>query len=618
MTDHTSPDNLAKIPMKDYSNQPVIDLSKTDSFKDFSVQIAETEGRRNGQEDAFFTNSPNPRPSHEMGDFLLEAFKQTQAKTLGLNDGATGTVAAVSTDNTLTLAHLGDSPAMLMVRDGETGKVQVHNLLKEHKPTDPEERARIEREGGHVLGMRVVSNHGHALAVARAFGDNDFPGVGHVPDITSLKIDDYAKPGDQVFLCVSCDGLLEANEPEDFAQILEQQMNQGNSQNLADHFVNKAYQSGSRDNITAMVVEIPPTRDRDLVIGIADGHGGRATADLVVDNLKKMTLKTTADLKADGVEANSGPPTAPPPELETAPLGQQAAPSQPVPPVPNDIDLGGGFGLGKKTYPNGETFYRISGLNGTNTDQAIEQAKQQGYDVKERKFDDGVRLVAEPAEVEAAWQRHNAPPPIVQPVSADVPLTIDLGGGFGLGKKTYPNGETFYRISGLDGTNTAQAIGQAKQQGYEVKERTFDDGVRLVAEPAQVEANWQKQQIAPANAQAPSLPALNMQFLQHKRENAARDPMQERQTFLNEATSGQLGGATWQINEGKGNVKEPHLRLSVDNPDDAIRMCSALKTAGIPCVYATKADKALVIIAANDIDQITPDRAKASGQIYQS
>jgi len=73
-----------------------------------------------------------------MGDFLREAFKQTQAKTLDLNDGATGTVAAVSTDNTLTLAHLGDSPAMLMVRDSQTGKVQVHNLLKEHAAGDPE------------------------------------------------------------------------------------------------------------------------------------------------------------------------------------------------------------------------------------------------------------------------------------------------------------------------------------------------------------------------------------------------------------------------------------------------------------------------------------------------
>jgi hypothetical protein len=54
MTDINPPDNQETIPLKDYSESPVIDLSRTDSFKDFSVQIAETEGRRNGQEDAFF------------------------------------------------------------------------------------------------------------------------------------------------------------------------------------------------------------------------------------------------------------------------------------------------------------------------------------------------------------------------------------------------------------------------------------------------------------------------------------------------------------------------------------------------------------------------------------
>jgi serine/threonine protein phosphatase PrpC len=567
-----------------------------------------------------------------MGSFLKEAFRQTQAQTLNLNDGATGTVAAVSVDNTLTLAHLGDSPAMLMVRDGQTGKVQVHNLLKEHKPSDPEERARIESEGGFILDrkgtLRIIGTHGGALAVARAFGDNKYPGVGHVPDITTLKIDEYAKPGDQVFLCVACDGLLEANKPEDFAQILEKQMNQGNSQNLADHFVNMAYQSGSRDNITAMVVEIPPTRDRDLIIGVADGHGGRATADLVVDNLKKMTLKTTAELMADGAGLDNGPATAQP--RETSP----AAPAQAE--VPDVIDLGEGFKLGKKTYPTGETLYRIIGVNGTNTAQAIQQAKQQGFDVKERQFADGMRLVAEPAEVEASWQRRNvstsapvaepasAPTVLTPTVSTDVPLKIDLGEGYKLARKTYPEGDVYRITAEAPVPNIARAKELAEAKGFTIEERSMGGKTIFAADPVEVAAVWQYQQAArtPANDQMESLITLNKAFLINKRggndTTPTLDPMQERQMLLNDETSAQLGGATWQINEGKGNVSGRHLRLSLDSMDDALRMCTSMETAGIPCTYARKGDKSLVIVLANDVERITPDRAKSTGEIYQA
>lgn len=418
-----------------------LDIAETRTFKDFTVRVAETEGRRRGQEDAFFATSPNSRPADEVPDFMTEVFRQTQQKTDGMQSGATATVANIGVDNTLTFAHLGDSPAMLFVQDGKTGEISVHNLLKEHKLSDPEEQRLVEARGGTVInyhGMRVMGNDGGAVAVSRALGDANYPGVGHEPEINQFKLNDFVKPGDRAFLCLSCDGLLEVNRPEDYVAILKDRVASGKTENIADSFVQHAFDSGSRDNITAMVTEIPVNRDRDLMFGIMDGHGGKDVAQMAAENMKKLSVKPTAQLLAERdqqlnvseeptlpptmppTSPPTAPPTLPPTELSAKPPVQNPAPDSSV---PDSIDLGEGFSLGKKEFPDGTSVYRIVPPNGKSPLDGVGLAQKEGFLVHYVDAGNGMsRIGMTPEEFANAWEaRQNISPPQTEVKATETP-----------------------------------------------------------------------------------------------------------------------------------------------------------------------------------------------------
>lgn len=87
---------------------------------------------------------------------------------------------------------------------------------EDHKPTDPEERVRINQSGGFVQNGRVNGT----LALSRAFGDIEYKCHHHFPDyaktpppvrrvcVTPAFQEHFAYYGDIVF--VACDGLFES------------------------------------------------------------------------------------------------------------------------------------------------------------------------------------------------------------------------------------------------------------------------------------------------------------------------------------------------------------------------------------------------------------------------
>jgi len=77
-----------------------------------------------------------------------------------LDSGSTAVCALVFPD-CIYIANCGDSRAVLC-----HGGIPVAST-KDHKPTDPEEKARIEAAGGMVIGTRVQG----ILAVSRSLGD---------------------------------------------------------------------------------------------------------------------------------------------------------------------------------------------------------------------------------------------------------------------------------------------------------------------------------------------------------------------------------------------------------------------------------------------------------------
>ncbi len=169
-----------------------------------------------------------------------------------LRSGSTAIV-VIKIGANLWFANLGDSRAILI----RNGKV-VHQT-KDHKPNDPEERARVEKAGGIVAphprgGPPRVNGQ---IAVSRAFGDMEFKMtdksseyngedgfVSAVPDVTSHNV----LAGDR--LVVASDGLWDVFTPQEVAQQSQQ------SQAVkAITLVRMALAKGSRDNVSAIVVD---------------------------------------------------------------------------------------------------------------------------------------------------------------------------------------------------------------------------------------------------------------------------------------------------------------------------------------------------------------------------
>lgn len=168
--------------------------------------------------------------------------------------GTTATFAIVEPNEKGTLeatvCNIGDSRTLL-VRNG-----QLIFATADHKPTNKEERARIERCGGTVRNNRVDGD----LALSRAFGDPVFKRwadtlrnqkVIAVPDITRLQLE----PKD--ILVVACDGVFEGSlDNEEVASFVSNELTKSDDLAVAAARVcDLAIRRGSKDNISCMVVQ---------------------------------------------------------------------------------------------------------------------------------------------------------------------------------------------------------------------------------------------------------------------------------------------------------------------------------------------------------------------------
>lgn len=179
------------------------------------------------------------------------------ASSKGYTDGTTALVALMSWGDEdvdgqrkriLTLANLGDSRAVLS-RKGKPKGVTV-----DHKPTDDEERARIERYGGILLGGHINGR----LGVSRSIGDLDFkerrPLVENMV-ISTPNVWKYELTQDVEFLILACDGVWDVVSNQNAVQIVRNALLEGSSAHQsAKKLVMSALEYGSTDNITAMVV----------------------------------------------------------------------------------------------------------------------------------------------------------------------------------------------------------------------------------------------------------------------------------------------------------------------------------------------------------------------------
>ncbi|PHJ22055.1 protein phosphatase 2c domain-containing protein [Cystoisospora suis] len=167
-------------------------------------------------------------------------------------------------------ANVGDSRALLLYPDGT-----YVPLSKDHKPSDEEERRRIEAAGGSVVKKASgVARIDGRLAVSRAFGDfsmkqeDSLPPeaqrVVAVPDVVEV----VALPGD--ILLLACDGLFEAKGMDwDFvANLLHQSLheNAGDIAAAAFQLLSTAFARGSGDNVSLVLTRLQSTKFSEYTV----------------------------------------------------------------------------------------------------------------------------------------------------------------------------------------------------------------------------------------------------------------------------------------------------------------------------------------------------------------
>jgi len=207
----------------------------------------------------------------------------------------------------INIGWVGDSRAFAVKK----GKLK--ELTSDHKPKDPTEKKRIEMAGGHVSIDNRVDGE---LAMSRAFGDWNFKKVGKnyvnskvvcIPSWQSVELE----KGD--CLLISCDGLTEHLENKDiFDELLKlRDSNPHDPDVVLNGLLQKALKSGSRDNMTAVLVELREgasfqKRDRSRVRTVRPGplmeHSENATfLKAYMKNLKSMGLSDCLEVRGAAV-----------------------------------------------------------------------------------------------------------------------------------------------------------------------------------------------------------------------------------------------------------------------------------------------------------------------------
>lgn len=197
------------------------------------------------QQNLWKTLQTNNNFDSDIKQALMEAFVATDNAYLAdeansnKDDGCTA-VAAVLLGDQLIVANVGDSRAVL-ARDGK-----AYPMSEDHKPNRADERQRIEQAGGVVVWAGTW-RVGGVLAVSRAFGDRLLKKyVVAEPDIL-----DTALTGSDTLLIMATDGLWDVVSNQEAISMVR---NTRNAEAAAVRLTTEAFQRGSSDNISCIVV----------------------------------------------------------------------------------------------------------------------------------------------------------------------------------------------------------------------------------------------------------------------------------------------------------------------------------------------------------------------------
>ena len=188
---------------------------------------------------------------------LDEDLKKLPAIVSGDDQSGCTAIVAIITDTHFIVANAGDARAILMQRDNT-----VKAMSFDHKPTNPEETARIEAAGGCVSMRRVNGD----LAVSRALGDFPFKQNASVPAKDQMvsafpDIEIAERDGKEQFLLLCCDGIWDVMSNDDAGAFVKEKIEgkyKGETlSKVSERLLDKCLEKGSKDNMSAVVVVNP-------------------------------------------------------------------------------------------------------------------------------------------------------------------------------------------------------------------------------------------------------------------------------------------------------------------------------------------------------------------------
>jgi len=253
---------------------------------------------------------------------LSEAFRQwdktlrqkTQEK--GDRSGCTATGVLI-TPKHFFFFNIGDSRTLLVHNR------EVSFASEDHKPTNDDEKRRIENAGGRVMIQRINGS----LAVSRALGDFDYKTkadlpdneqlVSPEPDVTVVQRD----PANDNFILVACDGIYDVMENDQLKDFISERYTSAEDQrDITNDLLDLCLHKNSRDNMSAILISLenPPKADAtkiskfkevdekiksDMKEYLGQGDGQRPTIDQVVGHFDEKEYIKNAD-EIGGVPAS--------------------------------------------------------------------------------------------------------------------------------------------------------------------------------------------------------------------------------------------------------------------------------------------------------------------------
>ena len=160
----------------------------------------------------------------KLDELLLSEPGKKELKAIRTEDGVSGSEesqagctanVALIADKILYVANAGDSRCVL------SSKGQAVEMSIDHKPENPEERARIQAAGGFVSDNRVNGN----LNLSRAIGDLEFKANSRLSATEQLiiavpEIKKRELTADDEFIVLGCDGIWEVKTNQEIVEFI--------------------------------------------------------------------------------------------------------------------------------------------------------------------------------------------------------------------------------------------------------------------------------------------------------------------------------------------------------------------------------------------------------------